>query len=87
MYSEDPRPSEENVRDIERSLSVLKLRHAPDRRHLAEALALNASWFLTNDKEVVNKVNRVQRKEVMRSMRVCRPSECLSGISTGLFLR
>lgn len=87
VYSEDPRPSEEDIRDVEQSLSVLKLRHAPDRRHLAEALALNASWFLTNDKEVVNKVNRAKQKEVMRNMRVCRASECLSGISTGLFLK
>jgi len=77
------------MRSIEQSLSVLKLRHAPDRSHLAEALALNASWFLTNnnDKELINKANGAKVKGVQRGMQVCRPSECLPGISTGLFLR
>jgi hypothetical protein len=82
VYSEDSRPSEEDMRAIEQSLSLLKLRHAPDRRHLAEALALNASWFLTNDKEVVKKA-----KGGAGGTRVCRPSECLPDISAGLLLR
>jgi len=87
VYSEDLAQSEGEMRSIEQSLSVLTLRHTPDRRHLAEALALNASWFLTNDKELINKANRAKVKGVLRGMQVCRPSECLPGISTGLFLR
>jgi len=55
VYSEDSPPTEEKMRGIEQSLSMLKLKHAPDQRHLAEAIALNASWFLTNDKDVVKK--------------------------------
>jgi len=75
-------PTDETISGIEASLSTLKLRHAADRRHLAEALALGASWFLTNDREVIRKTGgRV------RSMRVCRPTESLEEISIGLFLK
>ena len=82
VYSEDSRPTEEKMRGIEQSLSMLKLKHAPDQRHLAEAIALNASWFLTNDKDVVKK-----GKGGVGGIRVSPPSECLRDISTGLFLR
>ena len=82
VYSEDSRPTDEKIRGIEQSSSRLKLKHAPDQRHLAEAIALNASWFLTNDKEVVKKT-----KGGVQGIRVCHPSECLQDISTGLFLK
>jgi hypothetical protein len=53
-----------------------------DTRHLAEAIALNASWFLTNDKDVILKCNNQDLP-----IKVARPSECLEDISLGLFLR
>ena len=81
-WSEDASPTTEVIRKIEQFLGVLKLKHASDQRHLAEAIALNASWFLTNDRDVVKKA-----KCGVGAMRVCRPSECLEDISTGLFLR
>ena len=70
------------VARIERSLKVLNLRHSADRRHLAEAIVLHASWFLTNDSEIITKC---ESKDL--PLRVARPSECLDGISVGLFLR
>ena len=91
VWSRDMQPREEKILEIEQSLAVLKLKDAPDQRHLAEAIALNASWFLTNDREVIQKTNdkeAVQKTDrVLRQMRVCRPSECLEGIAVGLFLR
>ena len=73
---------EEEVSQVEDSLRILNLSQAADRRHLAEAIVLNASWFLTNDKEIIKKC---KGKDL--SLRVSRPSECLSEISVGLFLR
>jgi hypothetical protein len=81
-WLEDSRQTEDMIRKIERSLAVLKLKHASDRRHLAEAVALNASWFLSNDKEILRKTNGA-----VQGVRVCRPSGCLQDISIGLFLR
>ncbi len=81
-WLDDGRPTEDMVSCIQQSLGVLKFKHASDRRHLAEAIALNASWFLTNDKEIVKKT-----KGEVQGVPVCRPSECLQEISVGLFLR
>jgi hypothetical protein len=75
-------PTEVAILAIERSLGALRLKHASDRRHLAEALALGASWFLTNDGEVIRKT-----KGNVKAMRVCRPTESLKDISVGLFLK
>jgi hypothetical protein len=80
-WLDDARPTENAIRNVEESLDVLKLRHASDQRHLAEAIALGASWFLTNDEEIVRKT-----KGEVQGVRVRRPSECLQ-ISVGLFLR
>jgi len=60
----------------------LNLNGVKDRRHLAQAIALNASWFLTNDNDIILKC-----KEQMLPVRVARPSECLDEISIGLFLK
>ena len=73
---------EREVSRVENSLKILKLNHLADQRHLAEAIVLNASWFLTNDKEVIKKC-----KGKGLPLRVARPSECLDEISVGLFLR
>jgi hypothetical protein len=75
-------PTREMTSAIEEELSLLKLKHAADRRHLGEALALGASWFLTNDREVIRKT-----RGKVRGMRVCRPAESLEEISIGLFLK
>ncbi len=69
------------VARIESSLKILNLRHSADRRHLAEAIVLNASWFLTNDKEIV-----IKCRDRNLPLRVARPSESLDEISVGLFL-
>jgi len=55
LWSREFQLSEEQVPTIEQSLANLGLKHASDKRHLATAIALNASWFLTNDKEVIRK--------------------------------
>jgi hypothetical protein len=53
-----------------------------DTRHLAEAITLNASWFLTNDKGIISRC-----RDQDLPLRVARPSECLEDISLGLFVR
>ena len=47
--------SDENVRLTDMSLGILNLKQAADRRHLAEAVVLKASWFLTNDTDIITK--------------------------------
>ena len=90
-WSDDFQPDEGEIAKIEQSLSILKLKDAPDQRHLAEAIALNASWFLTNDKEVIRKANAEEAVQktggLLQGIRVRLPSECLEEISTGLFLK
>lgn len=81
VWVRDDSPAEEKVQEIEASLSPVGLKHAGDRRHLAEALALAASWFLTNDREVLRKT-----KGLLRGMRVCLPSKSIEEVSIGLFL-
>ena len=46
---------EDEISSIEKSLRPLKLKHAADIRHLAEAIALRATWFLTNDRDIIEK--------------------------------
>ena len=45
VWLDDSRPTEDMISSIEQSLGVLKFKHASDQRHLAEAIALNASWM------------------------------------------
>jgi hypothetical protein len=81
--------SEENITVIEHSLYPLRLRDK-DRRHLAEAIALGAVWFLTNDKRLINHTRPKDNKRVIckvQNVYVARPSECIPEISRGLFLR
>lgn len=71
------KPSAEQVRLNDEALRVLKLKQAADRRHLAEAIALKASWFLTNDKDIIKKTRSQQKNVgVIEGVRVARPSEC-----------
>jgi len=53
-----------------------------DTRHLAEAIALNASWFLTNDKGIT-----LRCEDQDLPIRLARPSECFEDLSLGLLLR
>jgi hypothetical protein len=64
------------------ALEALGLKDTADRLHLAQAIVLNASWFLTNDSDVLRKCQNADLP-----LHVCRPSECLERISVGLFLK
>jgi len=79
---------EETIKQIEKSLRPLKIKDK-DRRHLAEAIALGAVWFLTNDKRLINHTRPKNEKKVIckvRGVYVARPSECIPEIARGLFL-
>lgn len=81
--------SEENIRAIEHSLHPLRLKDN-DRRHVAEAIAIKAVWFLTNDKKLINHTRPKKNKKVIckvQGVYVARPSECIPEISRGLFLK
>jgi len=68
--------------DVIGELEPLRLGDRNDRVHLASAVAMGASWFLTNDKDILRKVGGR-----FRLTRVAKPSECVDEISVGLFLR
>jgi hypothetical protein len=72
---------DEKVRSIEKKYAHLHL-SKKDMRHLAEAIVLQASWFLTNDKGILKQC----RKESF-PVRISRVSDCLDEISVGLFLK
>jgi len=59
-------PNEEKILSIDNWLTSLNLRDKPDRRNLAEAIALQASWFLTNDKNIIKRVN--QKRDELRNI-------------------
>jgi hypothetical protein len=59
-------PDEEKILSIYHWLGSLNLRDKPDRRNLAEAITLQASWFLTNDKNIIKRVN--QKRDELRDI-------------------
>jgi len=80
--------SEDRFLSIVDSLYALNLKDSADKRHLAEAIVLGASWLLTNDKNIINRTR--QKPEIIgnvQGVRIARPSECLEEITTGLFLK
>jgi hypothetical protein len=91
--NEQSESDEQKILSIEKSLRPLNLKHAADRWHLAEAIALKATWFLTNDRDIIektrprparvgNKMNNVmQNIGIIQGIRIARPSECLERIS------
>ncbi len=79
--NEVPDDIQVRANSIESSLSALGLDGA-DRRHLAEAIAIGASWLLTNDDRFVGSCRKAKLP-----LRVSYVSECLDEISRGLFLR
>ncbi len=68
--------SDRELEGIERSFVPSDLKDPPDRRHLAIAIALDASWFLTTDKEILRKTGGM-----VRDVRVARPIQCLGEIT------
>ena len=74
---------EQVYEDVLEDRLVQGLRDRSDQKHIATAAAMGASWFLTNDGDVVEKL----KETPIGRMRVTKPSECLSEISIGLFLR
>jgi len=62
VWLEAIKANEEKVSSIEQLLFFLKLKGKADRRHLAEALALKATWFLTNDNDIIKKTRQKQHK-------------------------
>jgi predicted nucleic acid-binding protein len=82
VWREDEAPAEDEILATQHSSDGLNLKDKADQRHLAEALALNASWFITNDRDILKKT-----KGGVNSMRVSRTSECLDDISVGLLLK
>lgn len=71
-------PSEERVAVIERSLDELELKDRPDQRHLAEAIAIGASWFLTYDSDILEKTQgKMKEPRLVHGVMVARPSQFL----------
>jgi hypothetical protein len=80
--------SEENIVAIECFHYPLRL-NDKDGRHLTEAIALGAVWFLTNDKRLINHTRPKENKKSIcrvQGVFVARPSECIPEISRELFL-
>jgi hypothetical protein len=61
-----------------------------DRRHLAEAIALGAIWFLTNDKRLIKRTRSKKSQNeisIIQGVFIAKPSECFEELSRGLFLK
>lgn len=54
--------NEEKISSTEHLLFALKLKDKADRRHLAEAIVLGASWFLTNDTNIIKRTRQKQQE-------------------------
>lgn len=77
-------PDAETVERAQRRLARLKLKHPQDTLHLAEAVAMGASWFLTYDKEVLKKTrnkNKPSEPGIIEGVTVGRPSELRARMS------
>ena len=78
---EHGQPDTEEVNRAETALLDLNLRNPADRRHLAEAVALGASWFLTLDKDILKKTRKTPTEPgVIHAVTVGRPSELRSKV-------
>lgn len=79
--ADSPSPDAVDVGERVQQLMNVNFRDTADRRHVATALAMGASWFITNDRNIIGATSgRV------RNLRIARPSECLEEISVGLLL-
>jgi len=69
-------PDADVVSRAQRRLAGLGLRHPPDVLHLAEAVAMRATWFLTCDKEILKKTRgKAKEPGVIEGVTVGCPSE------------
>jgi len=69
-------PDVEAVNAVDQRLQSLNLKHRADQRHLAEAVAMRATWFLTLDKEILKKTRKVPSEPGMiEGVIAARPSE------------
>ena len=69
------------VNAIDHRLRSLNLQDPPDRRHLAEAVAMRATWFLTLDEDILEKTREVPRGPGMiEGVIVARPSELRASV-------
>ena len=81
--------NEKDVLLVEHTLIGINLKSA-DRRHLAEAITLGATWFLTNDKRLINCTRSKKSPNeinVIQGVSIAKPSECIEELSRGLFLK
>ena len=88
-----PEPDAECVTTIYNSLAYLNLKGAADRFHLAQAIAVEATWFLTNDNDIIEKTSleseRLRYKAtgirenvgIIQSVRIALPSECATRLA------
>jgi hypothetical protein len=86
-------PDTEHVASIYHSLRYLNLKDSADRRHLAEAIAIEAAWFLTNDMDIIKKTHPEPAKAlgkvigirqnvgIIQGVCVALPSECAERMS------
>jgi len=73
-----PAPDVDAVIAADKRLLSLKLSDPPDRRHLAEAVAIGAAWFLTLDRDILDKTRQKEEPSEpgrIGSAMVARPSE------------
>ena len=69
-------PDVEAVNAADARFRWLDLRDPADRRHLAEAVAIGASWFITLDKDIIRKTrNEPSKPGMIEGVVVGRPSE------------
>jgi len=78
---EIPIDLEERADQIQSSLRDLDIEDS-DRRHLAEAIAINSNWLLTNDRRFVESCRVADIP-----LKVAYPSEWVQELPRGLFLR
>jgi hypothetical protein len=60
LWNAGTKADEKVISSIEDVLALLTLQHRADRRHLAEAIALGACWFLTNDRNIISRTRLKQ---------------------------
>jgi len=80
-----PQPDPQRVNEVSGSLIGLALSRA-DRRHLATAAAMGASWFITCDQAIVGRVADSLHGRI-GSTRVAHPSSAVPEIRIGLSLK
>lgn len=74
--------NEEVFQTVMEQLAPLQLRDEADQRHLAYAVALGTSWFLTLDRDILRKT-----EGRIRTTWVVPPSACVPEVAVGLLLR